>query len=86
MGHFQAGRMGTLKGPNLGQQVGSYRAGHPHLEVTLFMQRSTEAEIQEAAIFPQSRPGRHFPFYLHRLQIGLFLYKKVWQEMLSQKF
>lgn len=78
--------MGTLKGPNLGQRVGSYREGHPRLEVTLFLQRSTEAEIQEAAIFPQSRPGRHFPFYLHRLQVVCFFTKKFGKRCCPKNF
>ena len=64
---------------------GSYGAGHPHLEVTLFMQRSTEAETEEAAICPLSSPATSFCLLLW-LQVGLFLYKNVWQETMSQKF
>lgn len=61
--------------PKSPQRSGCYRAGRPQPEVTLFMQRPADAEIQEAAICPQSRPRHCFPVCIIGFRLH-FLFKK----------
>lgn len=68
--------MGTLKDPSLSWEGSSQGAGRPRPDVTVLIQSQTDAETQEAAICPQSRPRHCFLVCIIGFRLHFFFKKK----------